>query len=89
MITLFTAKEPAPQGNKGQPKVGPPRKRGDKILCGYFVITPLAGGGMSVSCKHCSKFIEAYLERLNPTKAPAYLTDHCTGIDVDTKRKLL
>lgn len=70
------------------PRNKPPKKKRDEQLYSHFTITNLPGGGVSVTCNHCSFFNKAHLKSFNATVGRRHLTIECPGIDGDIKRRL-
>lgn len=64
------------------------KKPRDNRLRECFIITPLEGGGEQISCRHCPDYNKT-LQKFNPTKARAHLTDQCPGVDAALRQVLL
>ena len=71
------------------PITNPPRKARDKALYAHFIITNLAGGYVSVACRHCEKFNKSKLKCFNPTKARTHIVNQCKGVSMDEKRRIM
>ena len=60
----------------------------DAVLRSHFVVTPLDGGGVSVTCRHCRFFNKPFLSKFNATKGRTHLVSECPGIDDKAKHEV-
>ena len=60
----------------------------DAVLRSRFIVTPLDGGGVSVTCRHCRFFNKPFLSKFNATKGRTHLVSDCPGIDDNAKHEV-
>ena len=69
---------------------GASKKKKDEDVRSHFVIIPLEGGRfVSIACRRCPAYNKPCIQTFNATKARTHLVNDCSGISIDTKRRLL